>query len=256
MPCVGLVVFLGCFTFIIVPDAQNPVPQPNSSRSGNALPTIIIDPGHGGNDEGAKNRSVREKDVALDVAIRVEQMLQSYNFPTVLTRRADIYVALADRVAIANRVEDSIFVSIHFNQAGAGSIGGVETFYADQKTPPEMDWTWVGFFSKPPVPPSDNGETLAGYIQASLVMKLNAANRGIKSRSLYVVRNTKGPAVLVEGGFISNALEAQLLTNADYRDRVAAGITEGILNYEKTEHPGQPASKLANSAGSPGQSKD
>ena len=234
MPCVGLVVLVGCFTFIIVPEAERPT-EPKFLRTAGTLPTIVIDPGHGGNDDGARGHGLREKDETLDVALRLDQLLKNAHFPTALTRREDVYVSLPERVAIANRFEDSIFVSIHFNQSGAGSADGVETYYADLKTPPEQEWTWVGFFNRPHPASDDNGETLAGFVQAAVVTRLNVPNRGIKGRSLYVVRNTRNPAVLVEGGFISNSLEAQMLTNADYRNRLAAAVAEGIVNYVKSE---------------------
>ena len=234
MPCVGFVVFLGCFTCVIVPDAEEPgkvvAPVPDSS-----LPTVVIDPGHGGHDDGASSHGLKEKDLTLDLALRVEQMLQSADFPVVLTRRDDTYVSLPERAEIANKFDKSIFVSLHFNQSNESSAMGAETFYADQKTEQENSWMWVGLFSKPETPPLDNGETLASFIQASLVMKVDVVNRGIKSRSLYVVRNVRNPAVLVEGGFISNPLEARLLMNSDYRQRIAGAISEGIVNYERSE---------------------
>lgn len=255
MPCVGLLVFLGCFTFIVVPDVEKPMGQPPIVQAGQ-LPTVVIDPGHGGNDEGARSHGLVEKQMTLDVALRVERMLRSLNFPTVLTRRDDHYVSLADRVAVANKIDNSIFLSIHFNQSRDRSGNGVETFYADQKIPTDLDWTWIGFFSRSQPPVIDNGEALAGFIQTSLAIKLNGLNRGIKSRSLYVVRHTRCPAVLVEGGFISNMFEAQLLTNSDYLDRMAAAMVEGILSYERKLDRYQQPSKLASSATVPPKQKD
>jgi N-acetylmuramoyl-L-alanine amidase len=243
MPCVGLVVLVGCFTFVVVPDEEHQLsPPPIAPR--NIMPTVVIDPGHGGNDGGAKTNGLVEKEVALDVALRLEKALNAYNFPTALTRKGDEYVSLPDRVAIANQFEHSLFVSIHFNQSRLSGVGGVETFYADQKMPQEQDWTFIGFFSKPPPQTLDNGSTLAGFIQASLVMKMDPVNRGIKTRCLYVVRHTRAPAALIEGGFLSNPLEAQLLKNSDYRDRLAAAIAEGILSYQRTR-PGESAPALA-----------
>lgn len=242
MPCVGFVVFLGCFTCVIVPESEEPqkiVVSPDFS-----IPTVILDPGHGGHDEGAASHGLREKDLTLDLALRVEQMLRSADFPVILTRRDDTYMSLPERAEMANRFDKSIFVSLHFNESSEPSATGVETFYADQKVSPEDSWMWVGLFSKPEMPPLDNGEVLASFIQAALVMKVDVVNRGIKSRSLYVVRNVRNPAVLVEGGFISNPLEARLLMNSDYRQRLAGAIAEGIVNYEKTEHFA-PAGKLA-----------
>ncbi len=255
MPCVGLIILLGCFSFIVVPDLERPMGQPPVETAGR-LPTVIIDPGHGGNDEGARNYGLKEKEMTLDVALRVERMLRSLNFPTVLTRPDDRYVSLAERVAIANKIDNSIFLSIHFNQSRSGQGNGVETFYADQKIPPDLDWTWIGLFSKPQTPVVDSGETLAGFIQTSLASKLNGLNRGIKSRNLYVVRHTRCPAVLVEGGFISNLFEAQMLTNSDYRDRLAAALVEGILSYEKTLQRPAPPTKFASSAAIPSKKKD
>jgi len=244
MPCVGFVVFLGCFTCVVTPDTEESDEKKVVAPADYSLPTVIIDPGHGGHDDGATSHGLREKDLTLDVALRVEQMLRSADMTVVLTRRDDTYISLAERADLANRFDKSIFVSLHFNQSNESSAMGAETFYADQKAPPEYAWTWVGLFTKPETPPLDNGEMLASFIQASLVMKMDVVNRGIKSRSLYVVRNVRNPAVLVEGGFLSNPLEAQLLVNSDYRQRLAGAIAEGIVNYEKTQRP-PPAAKLA-----------
>ncbi len=251
MPCVGLVVFAGCGLFIITPDPEiapragiSSNPQVGPSSSASALPTVVIVAGHGGIDEGCRGHGLLEKDLTLDLAARVEAMLQGYNIPTILTRRDDRYVSLPERAAIANSFDRAIFVSLHFNQSRA-IADGIETYFADQKVPPEYAWTWVGIFGVPTTPASDTGEVLAGYIQAALVTKMNANNRGIKSRNLYVVRNVHNPAVLVEAGFISNSLEAQMLRNTDYRERLAAGIAEGVLAYVKSQYPAKPATELA-----------
>ena len=87
---------------------------------------------------------------------------------------------------------------------------------------------------------------LVGFIQASLVLRLDAINRGIKSRELDVVRHTRCPAVLVEGGFINNALEARLISIGEYRQRIASAVAEGIMSYQKTRpQPVAPPAKLA-----------
>jgi N-acetylmuramoyl-L-alanine amidase len=233
MPCVGLVVLGGCLTFIVGPD-EGPSFDRQVEVALNPFPTVVLDPGHGGKDDGARGNGLVEKDLSLDVALRVEKILKPFNFPVVVTRRDDTFITLEDRAAIANRLENAIFVSIHFNHAPDRASTGVETFYASQKIPPEAAWTWVGFFNKPDAPAPDSGETLAGFIQTSLVMRTDAINRGIKGRELYVVRHTRCPAVLVEGGFINNPLEAQLISNSQYRERLARAIAEGIMSYQKT----------------------
>ncbi len=249
MPCVGLVVLGGCLTFIVAPDEGPTLENRLSSALNPTFATVVIDPGHGGNDEGARSHSLKEKDLTLDLAFRVEKLLGTFNFPTVLTRRDDTYVSLPERAAIANKIDNAIFLSIHFNQSRDRSATGVETFYATEKVPPESAWTWIGFFSKPEPAPGDNGEDLAGYIQTSLVTRTDAANRGIKARELYVVRHTRCPAVLVEGGFINNPLDAQLLGNTEYRDLLAKAIAEGVMTYQKTrQRPVKPPEKLAQTA--------
>jgi N-acetylmuramoyl-L-alanine amidase len=200
--------------------------------------TVVLDPGHGGHNNGAVSRYGFEKDFALDVALRARELLEAQRYKVVVTRSSDIFIPLEERAAIANRTANSIFVSIHFNHAYRGA--GIETFYASQKVPPETAWTWVGFFNKPQAVNADNGETLAGFIQASMVMRTEATNRGIRGRPLYVVRHTRGPAALVECGFISNPFEARLIANTEYRDRLSKALAEGVMSYTKSR-PRPPA---------------
>jgi N-acetylmuramoyl-L-alanine amidase len=275
MPCVGLIVFLGCFTFLVAPDdnfVPLRTPAPSQHRPGGLAkqaalpphllntaplapadhpplpasgpPTVIIDPGHGGIDDGTKYFGLAEKDVTLDVAQRLERILKSVRVETVLTRRDDVYVSLPDRAEIANLVAGTnsnvIFVSIHFNQSAVESVDGIETYYADKKIPPPTDWTWIGFFDRPEDEELDRGENLAADIQSALVARMMETNRGIKSRSLFVTRHTRMPAVLVEGGFLSNKIENQSLRNDSYRERIAQGIATGILSYIQTMHPAIP----------------
>lgn len=232
LPCVGVVVFAGCLTFLIAPDELPSMPG-SSDKSGQGLPMVILDPGHGGADGGGKGRGLLEKDLTLDVAQRTERLLKLAGFPTVLTRYEDKYLALKERARIANQYDDALFISIHFNKDSVSQSYGIETFYAKQKMPATEEWTWVGFFNEPERP-SDTGEHLAGAIQASVATRTEARNRGIRARDLYVVRHVRCPAVLIEGGFMSNAFDAQLLKNDDYRERLAMGIAEGVMSYQKS----------------------
>lgn len=264
-PCVGLIVFLGCFSAVVTPD-DNFIPPawvthlegapgkglavaPPSTPvekvlPGDGKPTVIIDPGHGGIDDGTKYFGLAEKDVTLDVGERLNRILKSLGVATVMTRTDDVYVSLPDRADLANTVAgtnaNSLFVSIHFNQSAVESVDGIETYYADRKIPPPMDWTWMGFFSRPEDEELDRGENLAADIQSALVSRMMETNRGIKSRSLFVTRHTRMPAVLVEGGFLSNKIENQLLRNDTYRERIAQGIASGLVTYIRTMHPAVP----------------
>jgi N-acetylmuramoyl-L-alanine amidase len=222
----------GCLTFIVAPD-EEPVANSRVIAPGR-FPVVILDPGHGGKDDGARANGLVEKELTLDLANRASKILQEFGFQAVLTRNDDTFLSLPERAAIANRTEDSIMVSIHFNHASATSSTGVETFYASEKVPPESAWTWAGFFIQPKVIDTDNGEALAGFLQSSMVDRTQSSNRGIKGRPLYVVRHTRGPAALVECGFITNLFEAQLIANSEYRDRLAKAIAEGVMSYTKS----------------------
>lgn len=235
VPCVGLVVLFGSLNFVLVPDTEYDLERKLAAQANTAIPIIVLDAGHGGNDHGASGNDLLEKNVNLDIALRVERMLHDYNIPTVLTRRDDSYVALEDRAAMANELDDCLFVSIHCNAHTMESISGVETFFADRKTLPQERWLWLGLFSEPEKPELDDDEILAGFIQAALITRTVSQNRGIKSSRLYLPRVVRHPAVLVEAGFISNWIEGRLLANAEYREQVAAAIAQGILNFHRTQ---------------------
>ncbi|MGK0184392.1 MAG: N-acetylmuramoyl-L-alanine amidase [Verrucomicrobiales bacterium] len=171
---------------------------------------VVLDPGHGGRDNGTRWAGVREKDLNLDVAKRVERILRSKGVSTYLTRRSDYYLSLSTRATRANRYRDSVYVSIHFNAANARSATGIETFYL-----------------------SNNGRRLGYQIQNRLVSRLGTKNRGLKKRGFAVLRKTRGPAVLVECGFLSNSWERARCKSSSYRQKVAQAIADGIVYYRK-----------------------
>lgn len=249
-PTVGLLTLAGCLTFLVAPEEAPVDIHVAAALSPSALPTVVIDPGHGGRDEGARGNGLVEKDVSLDLANRVEQRLQVLGFKTLLTRRGDAYVSLPERAAMANQVEFSLFVSLHCNNSANSSASGIETYFASEKIAPEPEWSFVGFFAKPePLANVDRGENLAGYVQASLLNRTEAGNRGIKARPLYVVRHTRAPAVLVEAGFLSNPFEARLLATPAYRERLSAAVAEGVAEFARTmPPPPKPATQLAKAA--------
>jgi len=172
--------------------------------------TVVIDPGHGGRDNGASWYGVDEKDLALDVAKRVESILRKKGVATAMTRRKDEYVSLDDRAAISNRFANSIFVSIHFNAHTDRSVRGIETFYS-----------------------SPAGKEIAAVVQKAVTSKItNTRNRGIKKGSYAVLLRTKSPAILVEGGFISNLSESKKCQTEWYRQTLAEAIARAILQLK------------------------
>ena len=197
---------------------------------------VVIDAGHGGKDSGTIKTGLVEKDLALDLAHRVDRHLRERGFVTLLTRGDDTYVSLQDRATIANNQPDSVFVSIHFDEAGRAAAAGVETYYAAHRVSlPERVASWLPFFQRTSAESADvESQSLASFVQESLVARTQATNRGTRPQQFFVIANVRHPAVLVEGGFLTNKDEAIRLTSEDYREQMAAGIADGIVNYRAT----------------------
>jgi N-acetylmuramoyl-L-alanine amidase len=197
---------------------------------------VVIDPGHGGQDSGTMKTGLVEKELTLDVAHRVERLLQERGLVTVLTRADDSYVSLQDRAAIANSQPESVFVSIHFDEAGRPAATGVETYFAAHPISfPDRVASWLPFLQRTSnEPPNLESQSLAASVQESLVAHTQATNRGTRPQQFFVIANVRHPAVLVEGGFLTNKDDAVKLVNAEYREQMAAGIAQGILQYRDT----------------------
>jgi len=194
---------------------------------------VVIDPGHGGQDSGATVGGVAEKDLTLDLAERVDRLLEQGGVATLMTRMDDTYVSLAERAAMTNRISACIMVSLHFNEGNKPVSNGIETYYADhQITPGARIFSWLPFLEKASgQQPNIESHDLASFVQEALIARTNAFNRGTKAEQFFVIANVRHPAVLVEGGFLSNKDDSQKLTSADYREKMAIAISEGILRY-------------------------
>ena len=207
---------------------------------------VVLDPGHGGQDSGAICGSVAEKDLTLDVALRAELLLRAAGFTTVLTRDSDSYVSLADRASLGNRAENSLFVSIHFNDSRREAASGVETYYALQQSTRPAFLSWLPFLR-----PADSSsltaesQSLAATLQSALVQRTSAVNRGTKSEQFYVIANVRHPAVLVEAGFMTNKADANKLATAGYRQQLAAAISEAVERYRAALRKGETTLALA-----------
>jgi N-acetylmuramoyl-L-alanine amidase len=174
-----------------------------------------------------------EKDLTLDIARRVDRLLDSEGVATLMTRVGDSYVSLADRAAFGNRAKESIFVSIHFNEDNKPVATGVETYYAAHQIDSGSTFaSWLPFFSWPPSnSPKPESQTLAGFIQEALVVRTRSVDRGTQAKQFFVIANVTSPAVLIEGGFITNKDELSKLVSEDYRDQLAAAVADGVLRY-------------------------
>jgi N-acetylmuramoyl-L-alanine amidase len=196
---------------------------------------VVLDPGHGGQDSGSMCGGVSEKDLTLDIAQRVDRLLQAQGIATLMTRNGDTYVSLNDRAAVTNRAPNCVFVSIHFNEENKRKTAGVETYYAEhQLSNASAVQSWLPFLQRASFETSNpESEGLAGLIQEALVARTQAGDRGTKSANFFVIANVRHPAVLVEGGFLSSKEEMDKLMSEPYREQMAAAISEGILRYRE-----------------------
>jgi N-acetylmuramoyl-L-alanine amidase len=209
---------------------------------------VVIDPGHGGKDSGTMHAGVSEKDLTLDVARRLDLLLRARGLATTMTRSGDETVSLGTRAALANQERDCVFVSIHFDESRA-SATGVQTFYAGQQTPkPAVASSWWPFGQKVSSSINPESQSLAGMIQDELVIRTQAFDRGTRAQQFYVIANVYHPAVLVEGGFLTNNDDMVKLASEEYRQQLAVALTDGIMRYREIVVQGSPTLAL----GAPG----
>jgi N-acetylmuramoyl-L-alanine amidase len=227
---IGLLLMLASLIWLqLLPPLKEPALSSKSQPPGEVL-LVIIDPGHGGIDSGTISGGVLEKDLTLDIAKRVQRLVQAKGLATMLTREKDNYKSLPNRAKLANRQRDCIFISIHFDEGQRAAATGVETYYAaDQSDRLAPFSSWLPFLRSNS--PNVLSQSLAGLIQESLVKHTQAFNRGIRAEQFYVIANVQHPAVLVEGGFLTNKDDVAKLASEEYRERMAGALCEGILNY-------------------------
>jgi N-acetylmuramoyl-L-alanine amidase len=229
------------------PATSQPRPAPHEPFA-----VVILDPGHGGQDSGAICGAMLEKDITFDVAQRIDRLLQAEGFATVMTRVGDAYVSLAERVALTNRVPKCVLISIHFNEDNKAVSSGIETYYAAHQAPPGASLiSWLPFLQRTVAQePDPESQSLAGFIQEALVARTQAVNRGTKAQQFFVIANVGHPAVLVEGGFLTNTEDIAKLASADYREQIAAAITEGVIRYRDLVKDRQPTLAVNAAGGS------
>ncbi len=179
--------------------------------------TVVIDPGHGGYDSGAVGPTkILEKDVNLAISLKLGAILKANGINVIYTRisdnvswTTDITNDLQTRCDIANNANADFFICIHSNASNNNTAVGTETYYSRNK---------------------EKDKAIAETIQNALVAANGLSNRGAQTAGFYVLNNTKMPAVLVELGFISNPREEQLLNSADFQNKCAAGLSNGIIS--------------------------
>ncbi|HIE10040.1 MAG TPA: N-acetylmuramoyl-L-alanine amidase, partial [Kiritimatiellae bacterium] len=196
---------------------------------------VVLDPGHGGRDRGARGRrGVEEKVLVLDIARRVRFHVAHAGIKVYLTRQSDRYLSLDERVKRAARWNADLFVSIHANAALGRRGRGVETYVLAIPGFPSTNAgrrRRRGYSAYRGNAWNGANLVLAYFIQKALLDYTRAPDRGIRRCRFHVLKEAPCPAVLVECGFLSNTYEEQKLLAAPYREKLARGIASGILQY-------------------------
>jgi N-acetylmuramoyl-L-alanine amidase len=225
-----------------------------SRQLGLGIARIVVDPGHGGHDPGAKARGLTEADLVLDVALRLEKLLlKEAGVEVVLTRRTNTYVPLEERTAIANRVGADLFLSIHSNASATEAARGVETYFLNFAPNPEAEAVAArenagGARTMRNLPDIvraialnnkiDESRDFASMVQSSLYSRLLKTNRtvknlGVKQAPFMVLIGATMPSILAEISFITNRQEATLLKTDKYKDQIAEALLAGVLRYQQ-----------------------
>src|SRR6266545_1520959 len=212
-----------------------PLVRPHRVPNVGKVETIVLDPGHGGYDKGQVSRYGYEKDFVLDAARKLRPLLQAKGLRVMMTREGDYFVPLEVRAQIANAARNSIFVSIHFNGTNDNpNATGFEIFSFTPRGAPSTSDSAVASssFSMQPGSAVDAQSTaLSACIYHSLLGHIPEYDRGIKRARFAVLRLTKVPAVLIEGGFLTEQGECKLIAQKEWRTKLAHAIGVGIDSY-------------------------
>ena len=226
-----------------------PLLRPHRVADVGKVETVVLDPGHGGYDKGQVSRYGSEKDFALDVARKLRPILQAKGFRVIMTREGDYFVPLEVRAKIANSALNSIFVSIHFNATNDDpNATGFEIFsFTPRGAPSTSDGnvTSRSFNMQPGSSVDAQSMALSVCIYHSVLGQLREYDRGIKRARFAVLRLTKVPAVLIECGFLTERGESKLISNKDWRAKLAGAIGIGIENYQALPIKKQPPMLVA-----------
>jgi N-acetylmuramoyl-L-alanine amidase len=244
--------------------AEIPAAPPARNSNGNfsiarqlglGVSRIVIDAGHGGHDPGAQARGVVEAELVLDVALRLEKLLQKLpGVEVVLTRRSDEFIALQERTAIANREGADLFLSIHANASESAQARGIETYFlnfasnlsAAAVAARENAASGQAMGALPDIVKAialnnklDESRDFATQVQHAMLEHLRGSNKtikdlGVKQAPFVVLIGAAMPSVLAEISFVTNPQEARLLKNNAYRQKIAEALFAGIKSYQSS----------------------
>jgi N-acetylmuramoyl-L-alanine amidase len=226
-----------------------------SRQLGLGVSRVVIDAGHGGHDPGAHGNGNTESELTLDIALRVQAILQKQpGIDVVMTRDTDVYIPLEERTAIANREGADLFLSIHANASRNVHARGVETYFLNFAMNPEAEAVAArenansaqAMHSLPDIVRAialnnkiNESRDLAGTVQRSMVKRLGARNRtlkdlGVKQAPFVVLIGALMPSVLAEISFVTNKQDGALLRTPAYRQHIAQALCDAIVSYQQS----------------------
>ncbi len=230
-----------------------PVMRPGKIQGARPIRTVVLDAGHGGQDSGAVGALGREKQYTLDVVLRARALLLAAGFQVKMTRVTDVFIPLEQRAAFANRHPDGLFVSVHFNKSNTYGGTGIETYALAPRGVPSMDedsLRYSDFKINPGNACDAQNIAFAAAMHSALCRRLPLPDRGIKRARFVVIKNIRIPGVLIEGGFLSNASDARMIANGEFRQRMAQSILDAVQAYTRAVggSPPKPSAQISVSA--------
>jgi N-acetylmuramoyl-L-alanine amidase len=225
-----------------------------SRQLGLGVSRVVLDAGHGGHDPGARANGVSEAELTLDVALRLQKLLEKQGVEVIMTRSTDVFIPLEERTRIANRAEADLFLSIHANASRNSKAHGVETYFLNFATSPDAEAVAArenagsvqSMHKLPEIVRAitlnnkiDESRDFAEMVQKSMVRRLSTRNRnlrdiGVKQAPFVVLIGASMPSVLAEMSFVTNKQEAGLLKTGAYRQHIAEALLDGIVKYQQS----------------------
>lgn len=212
-----------------------PIVSPPKNRPGARIKSVCLDPGHGGKDPGYRVGTNQEKKFTLLLAQEVRDQLTRAGLKATLTRTTDTFIELPTRPELAKRRSADLFVSLHFNAFPQTSVRGTEVYCLTpagaSSTNARGEGGGAGWFAGNRQ--NEKNMFLAYQMQKALTKSLAVEDRGLKRARYAVLRDAAMPAVLIEGGFMSNPVEGRRIFDPAYRRQMARAIVEGVLAYKR-----------------------
>jgi N-acetylmuramoyl-L-alanine amidase len=238
-----------------VPDSNSNGKFSLSRQLGLSVSRVVIDAGHGGHDPGAHGNGLTESELTLDVALRLQKLLQAQpGIEVVMTRDTDVFIPLEERTAIANREGADLFLSIHANASRNPVARGIETYFLNFAMNPEAEAVAArenatsnqSMHNLPDIVKAialnnkiNESRDLAVTVQKSMAKRMSTKNRslkdlGVKQAPFVVLIGALMPSVLAEISFVTNKQDSSMLKNGNYRQQIAQSLFDGIVKYQQS----------------------